>query len=422
MIPSDNVCNSQFGFREGRSTALGCTLLNDVSAYFRDRGSPVYICSLDAEKCFDSIWHDALLQKLWDVIPRHHWLLIHRWYKSLTARVRWNGDHSHQFTVTRGTRQGSVLSPHFFGIFINELLVNLKCCDNGLRIGRHQYESFAYADDITLYSATVPGLQRMIDMCVEYAESWRFKFGIKKSKCMISGKPLLNTEPYWHLGPQTMINTDKLEILGVIFSADGQTRAYAEHRMKKCRGSYFSLDSSGMAYPGLPVDIKAHMWNSICRPTLTYGLETVTLSETLTRELESLQGFLIKRSLGLSKYSHHTKLLQAMNIPSVGDTIKLMTVSLWKRTFKVDSPLRNLCSFFISKYIATGISHPGTLTGRIIQLGLSPIATALTSSRLHIPQRNEDGAIDSLRRLIMENDFNNRESLTHRLVALLVRV
>ena len=151
-------------------------------------------------------------------------------------------------------------------------------------------------------------------------------------------------------------------------------------------------------------------------------METVTLSETLTRELESLQGFLIKRSLGLSKYSHHTKLLQAMNIPSVGDTIKLMTVSLWKRTFKVDSPLRNLCLFFISKYIATGISHPGTLTGRIIQLGLSPIATALTSSRLHIPQRNEDGAIDSLRRLIMENDFNNRESLTHRLVALLVRV
>ena len=36
-----------------------CVLINDIESYFNDRGSTVYICSVDAEKCFDSVLYDA---------------------------------------------------------------------------------------------------------------------------------------------------------------------------------------------------------------------------------------------------------------------------------------------------------------------------------------------------------------------------
>jgi hypothetical protein len=81
IVPEDNVCNTQFGFRKGKGTAFGCSLLNDITAEFNVKESPLFMCSLDAEKCFDSIWHDALFFKLKNAVADSTWLLLYNWYK-----------------------------------------------------------------------------------------------------------------------------------------------------------------------------------------------------------------------------------------------------------------------------------------------------------------------------------------------------
>ena len=53
----------------------------------------------------------------------------------LKASVRMNGSYSNMFNITRGTRQGSVLSPRFFCIYLNSSLVDLECSNAGVRIG-----------------------------------------------------------------------------------------------------------------------------------------------------------------------------------------------------------------------------------------------------------------------------------------------
>ena len=148
----------------------------------------MYTCSLDAEKCFDKLWHSALLYKLWGKIPLSHWLLLYKWYAQLKCTIKWNGNFSRVFNVSRGTRQGSILSPLIFNIFIDDLLKQLHSNNNGVRIGGFKCNSFAYADDITLICTTVTGLQTLIDICADYSSRWRFNFGIKKTKCMIYGK------------------------------------------------------------------------------------------------------------------------------------------------------------------------------------------------------------------------------------------
>ena len=75
MLPKAKIENDQFGFRENRGTSLGCILLNDIVKYFNHNGSLMYICSLDADKCFDTIWNDALLYKLWGKVSIKKWLL-----------------------------------------------------------------------------------------------------------------------------------------------------------------------------------------------------------------------------------------------------------------------------------------------------------------------------------------------------------
>ena len=48
--------------------------------------------------------------------------------------VRWNNEYSHHFSITRGTKQGSVLSPTLFNIFINGLLIKLDNISQGARL------------------------------------------------------------------------------------------------------------------------------------------------------------------------------------------------------------------------------------------------------------------------------------------------
>ena len=68
-------------------------------------------------------------------------------------------------------------------------------------------------------------------------------------------------------------------------------------------------------------------------------------------KLESFQGTIVEAFLGLSRYS---QLLTALDILPIDESIKFMSVSLMKRIFLVNSPVRSLCSFFMPKYLLTG--------------------------------------------------------------------
>ena len=180
----------------------------------------MFICSLDAEKCFDSIWHDGLFYKLIEILPLSHWLFLYQLYGSLQATVRWDGGISAYFRVTRGTKQASILSPVLFNIFINDLLQELTSSDLGIKIGSSTFNSFAYADDVTLLSLCCKDLQLFIDLCESYAKKWRFSFGINKTKCMAAGRMPFKSPPRWKLGGKLIQNVEEIEILGTVFSSN----------------------------------------------------------------------------------------------------------------------------------------------------------------------------------------------------------
>ena len=54
---------------------------------------------------------------------------------------------------------------------------------------------------------------------------------------------------------------------------------------------------------------------------------------------------------------------------------------LWRRIFKVDSPLRNLCCYFAARYIGHGVVFPQTLAANIIQMGAPLMLNAFNCKR-----------------------------------------
>ena len=400
-------------------------LLNDIMCYCQHTNTNMLICSLDAEKCFDSIWHDGLFYKLHNVLPDIHWRFLRKWYSVLDVVIKWNGSihPDSYFNVTRGTRQGSILSPVIFNIFRCDLLKQLNAHESGVRIGGKLFNSFAYADDISVFSTTVTGLQELIDICVDYSSSWRFNFGINKTKCMPIGRGhrYFNTDPVWYLKDVPIETVTNLDILGVNFNYNVKYDDYVQTRIQKCKRSVYSLSNIGMSYPGLNTASKVHLFKSICQPTLMYGTECLDLNTKCINSIQSAQGSVMKQVCGLGKRSHHSAILQALEITHASTHINDSTKSLFKRICSTDSPTRDVCIYFMNLFIVDRVLVPGTLIDRIVKMGISPTSLLQSNVKQSSQTFTADGLVDSLRAMLYNDNYIKPWSNEYLLVKLLTR-
>lgn len=179
----------QFGFKKGLSAGLATSVFLETTEYYVRKGGTVYALALDASKAFDRVQYDRLFRLLSDrnVNPLYIRLLMSM-YVSQRLRVLFDGESSDWFCVTNGVKQGGVLSPTLFGIYVDGLLTKLKALGIGCHIGDVYCGSLGYADDLELLVPTINALKRMIKVCEDYAASFNIIFNGSKSLLMIFGE------------------------------------------------------------------------------------------------------------------------------------------------------------------------------------------------------------------------------------------
>ena len=143
--------DSQFGFKPKHSTSLCTFVVKETVQYYLNGGSIVYGMLLDASKAFDRVqfikfFRLLLSRGLCPVICR----LIATLYTNQTSRVKWGSSFSETFSISNGVKQGGVLSPILFGLYIKSLLEKLEHPRAGCYIGHIFMGTFGYADDIIL--------------------------------------------------------------------------------------------------------------------------------------------------------------------------------------------------------------------------------------------------------------------------------
>ena len=135
----------QFGFKRGLSTTLCTGSVKHVVSRYLHGGSSVYACFLDASKAFDLVQHDILFSKLCDRgLPPCIIAFLQEWYSGQRLRVRWCSKFSEDFGVSNGVRQGGVLSPILFSIYLDTLLLDLQDLRVGCHWGIYFAGAFAY--------------------------------------------------------------------------------------------------------------------------------------------------------------------------------------------------------------------------------------------------------------------------------------
>ena len=83
--------------------------------------------------------------------------------------VKWGGSTCSFFTISHGVRQGGILSPKLFSIYMNGLMNNYLCKSYaGCYINEKFINHIMYTDDICLMAPTGSAMQNLFYVCHNY--------------------------------------------------------------------------------------------------------------------------------------------------------------------------------------------------------------------------------------------------------------
>ena len=126
FITSDN----QFGFKKHLGSSWmphAIYTVRSVVNHYVSNGSTgtLNVCAIDISKAFDRMNHFGLFIKLMDRFV-NVLLLLEDWYGKCFTGVKWDSLLSCMFQLTRGIRQGGVLSPYLFALYVDDVMVIIE--------------------------------------------------------------------------------------------------------------------------------------------------------------------------------------------------------------------------------------------------------------------------------------------------------
>jgi exonuclease III len=295
----------QYAFKKKHGTTM-CTLaLKETVKYYISQESDVYTAYVDASKAFDRVRHDMLFLTLIDRgIPPIIIRSLYDMYRRQKIQAVWMGHVSTTFRTQNGIKQGSVISPVLFTIYMDELLKVLEQGGYGCRIGVHYMGALSSADDLSLLCTTLFGLQKMINMCEEFGKKYGIKYNPKKSMCMKMGCNSNGVLPQLRLSGDRIEWVKKVRHLGNIITHD--LRETGEISQK--RGDLIGrVNKTLVTFRKAPDSVLRPIFNSKC--SHLYGCEGWNLADKSVNQFYTTWNKSVRILLQLP-YQTHTRFLR----------------------------------------------------------------------------------------------------------------
>ena len=153
----------QFGFRAGRGIEMPILIVDTVIRRANTYGKQLHLVFVDLKKAFDTVPRELMRQ----MMGHHHFHkeaidIILEMYDDEVSIRHTDGTYGESYSTNRGTKQGCVISPVLFLLFIDYVLHEIKA-KRGPNSWLHNVPHIiAYADDICLIAETIEEAQQLL--------------------------------------------------------------------------------------------------------------------------------------------------------------------------------------------------------------------------------------------------------------------
>ena len=271
------LSNLQSGFRKESRTSDNIFVIRTIVNKYFSMSKKLYCCFIDFQKAFDRIWHKGLFLKMKMVGINGNFLrYIQNSYSSMESCVKFSSGLSDFFKVKVGTRQGDVLSPTLFNLFINDIVDSLNDANpHPVLLESFKITTLLYADDLVIFSTSPEGLQSTLDALSVYCEKWHLQVNVNKSKVMIfesrrSANCLLR--PKFKFNNEVIEEVSEFSYLGTVFDYKCNFNKGVDILSKKAAKAMFVLMKNINANNICP-KTALHLFDSYIQPILTYNCE-----------------------------------------------------------------------------------------------------------------------------------------------------
>ena len=216
------------------------------------------------------------------------------------------------FHVKSGVRQGGILSPRLFILYVNDLLLELRKSGAGCYVEEMFVAAIMYADDLALLAPTRKSMQQLLDICQNYGLEWCLTYNPTKTNVLIFGNSISHEPLYLNNLPIATVTSNKY--LGVNITAG---KRFETPTRKPLMSFYCSANTILNVLNKPSEQVLMKLLYSSCVPILTYGCE---VKRHTGREMTGLDVALndcIRKVFGYNRWESTRELRRSLGYESV---------------------------------------------------------------------------------------------------------
>lgn len=276
FVEVNNILSeSQFGFRKGYSTVDAVYTLAGLANIHKKMGKKLYCCYVNLTAAFDMVNREKVFHKLHNSgFSTKVTNLIRELYKDTNMRICDGTKLSRNFWVNRGVKQGCILSPLLFALFMNDVEESLKGgADFSPKERKENVNVIMYADDLALVADTSDSMKMMINRLFEYMDRNDLKINMQKTKIMIFniGRGRLARTDRFFRERKEIERVTKFKYLGINMNQNLSWEGHIKERCTQAKKDISATWGSIMRNKNISEAVKIGVFEAAVNSITLYG-------------------------------------------------------------------------------------------------------------------------------------------------------